>query len=58
MKNQIPRPFLFAIIPHHAGALLMCEQAQIKDAEIKELCKTILIGQEREIDQIKSMLVK
>lgn len=27
------RQFLKSMIPHHAGAVLMCEQAELKDAE-------------------------
>jgi hypothetical protein len=30
--------FLRSMIPHHAGAILMCEQAAIRDPEIEELC--------------------
>src|SRR5437016_14288204 len=30
---------LRSMIPHHAGAILMCERALIRDAEIKKLCK-------------------
>jgi len=50
------RQFLKSMIPHHGGALLMCEQASIKNPEIKALCKSIMIGQQREIDQMKAML--
>ncbi|MBC8038212.1 MAG: hypothetical protein H7X89_13450 [Rhizobiales bacterium] len=31
--------------PHHAGAILMCEEAPIEDAEIKALCASIVEGQ-------------
>jgi uncharacterized protein (DUF305 family) len=44
------------MIPHHAGAILMCEGANITDPEIKELCKTIRSGQQQEIDQMKAKL--
>jgi hypothetical protein len=30
--------FLRSMIPHHAGAILMCERAPIQDAEIQRLC--------------------
>jgi hypothetical protein len=50
------RQFLKSMIPHHAGALLMCEKASIVDAEIRELCKTIIVGQQSEIDQMKKIL--
>jgi uncharacterized protein (DUF305 family) len=44
------------MIPHHAGALLMCEKASIEDAEIQQLCKTIIAGQQSEIDQMNKIL--
>ena len=50
------RQFLKSMIPHHAGALLMCEKASIKDPEIKELCRTIILGQQSEIDLMKQKL--
>jgi hypothetical protein len=48
--------FLRSMIPHHAGALLMCNKAPIQDAEIQELCKSILSGQQSEIDLMKAKL--
>ena len=50
--------FLRSMIPHHAGAILMCENAPIKDAELKELCKTIVSSQRSEIIQMKEKLMK
>jgi Domain of unknown function (DUF305) len=50
------RQFLKSMIPHHAGALLMCEKAAIHDTEIQGLCKTIMAGQQSEIDQMKKIL--
>ena len=44
------------MIPHHASALLMCEKAPIADPEIKNLCKTIITGQQSEIAQMKAKL--
>lgn len=48
--------FLRSMIPHHAGAILMCENASIQDDEIKQLCKNIISSQQREIDQMKAKL--
>jgi DUF305 family protein family protein len=48
--------FLRSMIPHHAGALLMCGKAPIRDTRIVELCRSILAGQRAEIDQMKAML--
>ena len=50
------KQFLKSMIPHHAGALLMCEKSAITDPQIKELCKTILLGQQSEIDLMKRKL--
>jgi dipeptide/tripeptide permease len=50
------KQFLRSMIPHHAGAILMCEQASIVDPEIEELCGTIISGQQTEIDQMKAIL--
>jgi uncharacterized protein (DUF305 family) len=44
------------MIPHHGGAILMCEEAQIQDPEIKQLCKNIISGQQAEINQMKAKL--
>jgi len=44
------------MIPHHAGAILMCERAPLQDAEIQALCRTIVSGQRAEIDQMKAKL--
>lgn len=50
------KQFLRSMIPHHAGAILMCEQAQIQDAEIQGLCRTIISSQQQEIDQMRAQL--
>jgi uncharacterized protein (DUF305 family) len=48
--------FLKSMIPHHAGAILMCQKAPIQDPDIKQLCRTIIDGQRSEIDQMKAKL--
>ena len=48
--------FLRSMIPHHAGAILMCEQAPIQNTEIKKLCTEIISSQKKEIEQMRSML--
>ena len=50
------RQFLRSMIPHHSGAILMCEEAPLQDQRIKELCKEIISGQRREIDQMRALL--
>lgn len=52
------KQFLRSMIPHHAGAILMCEQAKIQDPEIKDLCKSIITSQQQEIDQMKAKLAE
>jgi uncharacterized protein (DUF305 family) len=61
IRYQVPvgdRQFLRSMIPHHSGAILMCEQATITDAEIKALCSNIIKSQKQEIDQMRSLLQK
>jgi uncharacterized protein (DUF305 family) len=50
--------FLRSMIPHHAGAILMCEEAPIRDPEIQQLCAAIISGQRSEIDQMKTKLAE
>lgn len=50
------KQFLRSMIPHHAAALLMCENASLQDPEIKELCGAILSSQEEQIDQMRAKL--
>jgi hypothetical protein len=50
------RQFLKSMIPHHSGAILMCEQADLQDPEIKKLCEEIIASQQREIEQMKAKL--
>jgi uncharacterized protein (DUF305 family) len=50
------RQFLRSMIPHHAGAILMCQEAPIRDPEIHELCRSIVSSQQSEIDLMKAKL--
>jgi hypothetical protein len=50
------RQFLRSMIPHHAGAILMCKEASIQDQEIKDLCRNIIASQQTEIDRMKAIL--
>lgn len=50
------RSFLRSMIPHHGGAVLMCNQAPISDPQIRKLCEGIIESQNREIDEMKSIL--
>lgn len=48
--------FLKSMIPHHASAILMCEQATLEDPDIQELCASIQSSQQAEIDWMKAKL--
>lgn len=50
------RQFLRSMIPHHSGAILMCKEASLRDAEIKQLCSEIIPAQQREVDQMKQIM--
>ena len=50
------RQFLKSMIPHHSGAILMCQQADIQDPEVKKLCESIIVSQQKEIEQMKAKL--
>ena len=50
------RQFLRSMIPHHAGALLMCKEAKLADPEVLKLCQGIEASQTREIAQMKALL--
>ena len=48
--------FLRSMIPHHAGAILMCREANIEHRDIRELCRNIIASQQIEINQMKALL--
>ena len=50
------RQFLKSMVPHHAGAILMCQQANLRDPEVRALCAGIVTSQQAEIDLMKAML--
>jgi hypothetical protein len=50
--------FLRAMIPHHSGAILMCEKASITDPEIVALCQDITKSQRAEIAQMEAILAR
>jgi hypothetical protein len=52
------RQFLKSMIPHHAGAVLMCREASIADPDIVRLCATIVASQQAEIEQMKALLAR
>lgn len=48
--------FLRSMIPHHSGAILMCEQSAITDPELAALCEEIVKSQKAEIEQMQRIL--
>lgn len=50
------KQFLRSMIPHHSGAVLMCERSRIRDPEILDLCQRIIQSQTSEIAQMKAIL--
>lgn len=50
------KQFLRAMIPHHSSAILMCQQAKLTDAEIQDMCRSIIDSQQEEIDQMKDIM--
>ena len=50
------RQFLKSMIPHHAAAILMCEEAPLTDPQIIQLCRTIIASQSSEIRQMTTRL--
>lgn len=47
------------MIPHHSGAITMCNRAAIRDQEIRDICfkpNGIVESQKREIAQMRGIL--
>lgn len=49
------RQFIDSMIPHHSGAILMCREANLGDAELVALCSEIMAAQRSEIEQMESI---
>lgn len=50
--------FVRSMIPHHSGAILMCREAALEDAELVALCRQIIRAQRVEIDQMERILAR
>lgn len=48
--------FLRSMITHHSSAIVMCEESDITDSEIQELCEEIVEVQKTEISQMRNIL--
>jgi hypothetical protein len=49
--------FLRSMIPHHSGAILMCQEATLSKPAIVQLCRNIIQSQREEIDEMKRILI-
>ncbi|ALJ01011.1 DUF305 domain-containing protein [Rufibacter tibetensis] len=59
LRNQVPigdGQYIKAMIPHHSSAILVSQEADIKDPELKKLAEGIIASQEREIAEMKAIL--
>jgi hypothetical protein len=50
------RQFIRSMIPHHAGAILMCEQNRLQNPDLQQLCRNIIASQQAEVAQMKQLL--
>jgi hypothetical protein len=50
------RQFLRSMIPHHSGAILMCNEATVSNPRIRALCGDIESSQQREIELMEELL--
>ncbi|MBZ2209805.1 DUF305 domain-containing protein [Massilia soli] len=47
------RQFIDSMVPHHSGAILMCREAELRNAELLNLCRDIIEAQRSEIEQMQ-----
>jgi hypothetical protein len=48
--------FLRSMIPHHSRATHMCQEAELRDPQVVELCGEIIEAQRREIDEMERVI--
>lgn len=48
--------FLKAMIPHHAAAILMVKESELRDPEVKKLANDIISSQSEQIDFMKAKI--
>ena len=59
VRTQTPvgdTQFLRSMIPHHSGAILVCERAALTDPQVVRLCRGIIESQRREIAEMEGLL--
>ncbi len=52
------RQFLRSMIPHHSGAVLMCEEASLSEPRLQALCRQIVESQLAEIAEMETLLAQ
>lgn len=45
-----------SMIPNHSSTILVCQESDITDPQVKKLCNEIVASQEAQIEQMKAML--
>ncbi|MGB4860562.1 MAG: DUF305 domain-containing protein [Dokdonella sp.] len=50
------RQLIRSMIPSHAAAILMCEEAQLKNPELQRLCNEVVESHKAQIEQMKALL--
>lgn len=48
--------FLRSMIPHHSRAILVCQESDLSDPEVVDLCEQIVEAQQEEITQMEAIL--
>lgn len=48
--------FLRSMIPHHSRAILVCQESDLSDPEVIDLCEQIIESQQEEITQMEAIL--
>ncbi|SHK50333.1 DUF305 domain-containing protein [Epilithonimonas mollis] len=59
IRKQIPigdEQYLKAMIPHHSSAIMTSRNADIKDPEVRKLADSIILSQQREIDEMNRII--
>jgi uncharacterized protein (DUF305 family) len=55
---NLNQAYMAGMIPHHAGAILMCAEAAPTDPAIRALCRNIDESQRAEITEMKRLLAR
>jgi uncharacterized protein (DUF305 family) len=59
LRNQVfinDAQYIKAMIPHHSSAIMVSEQAELRNPRLKKLAKEIIESQEKEIAEMKQIL--